>query len=353
MSRLRLLPALALLVALPARGDEPSSKTKYQVVTTKDDGIIATGLNARGDLLGYEWIESKKHAGIVDQVPFLARGKEVTYLPLLKGYTATFPNAISEDGTVIGRAGKPGIPGVRVFMRTQAFVWEVESEMRGLGVLEGDVSSEATGISRDGRRISGYSVGDNTLHGCFWERTEDGWTKAKTLPQSEKIRSNTVALSDDGRRIAAVDDAIPYLWSEEEPGRWTREALGPPGSLVPRDVNNAGSVVGVRYTTEGATHAGIWTREDGLKLIEEPEGYVKSEASSINNQGVVVGMLDGPNASREFTPHAFVYEKGRLRILLEGGPNFVAATAINDAGQVAGVFEKDEDEAQGGADKPK
>jgi probable HAF family extracellular repeat protein len=323
-------------------------------VTIRDDGIMATGLNARGDLIGFEWLESKEHPGVMDQVPFLARGKDVTYLPRLKGYTATFPNAISEDGTVVGRAAKPGIPGVRTLMRTQAFVWDAKTGMRGLGILTGDYASEATGISRDGRRISGYSVGDDTLHGCFWDRTHDGWSHARPVPQAEKIRSNTVAISDDGRRIAAVHDTIPCLWTEDLAGKWTREELGLPGSLVPRDVNDQGTVVGVRYTHDGAVHAAIWTREGGLKLIEEPKGYARSEASAVNNQGVVVGMVDGPNASKEFTPHAFVYEGGRMRLMDEGGPNLVAATTINDAGQVGGVFEKEEEvEAPEKADKPK
>jgi hypothetical protein len=54
-------------------------------------------------------------------------------------------------------------------------------------------------------------------------------------------------------------------------------------------------------------------------------------------------MIDGPNGSK-VVPRGFVYEAGKLRVLDEGGPNFAAATAINDQGQVAGVFEKEEDE---------
>ena len=80
----------------------------------------------------------------------------------------------------------------------------------------------------------------------------------------------------------------------------------------------------------------IWTREKGIIRLEKPKGYVKSEANAINNAGVVVGMVDGPNGS-PIGPNAFVYEKGRLRIINECGPAFTIATAINDAGQVAGV----------------
>jgi hypothetical protein len=64
-----------------------------------------------------------------------------------------------------------------------------------------------------------------------------------------------------------------------------------------------------------------------------------------------VGQMDGPGGSH-IGPSAFVYESGRLRVLDEGGGQFTAATAINDHGQVAGVFEEEEDEAPGKARKP-
>src|SRR3954447_23355902 len=60
--------------------DEPVRK--FQVVTPKVDGIIATGINGRGDIIGFEWVEEKARPGVLDQVPFFARGKEITYLPL-------------------------------------------------------------------------------------------------------------------------------------------------------------------------------------------------------------------------------------------------------------------------------
>ena len=106
---------------------------------------------------------------MLDQVPFFARGKQITYLPLLKGYTATFPAAVSDDGTVVGRASKPAPKGVRVPLRNQAFVWDAKGGIRGLGVLQDDWASLACGISRDGRRISGFSVGDNRNRACVWD----------------------------------------------------------------------------------------------------------------------------------------------------------------------------------------
>jgi hypothetical protein len=78
---------------------------------------------------------------------------------------------------------------------------------------------------------------------------------------------------------------------------------------------------------------------------------VSSQANAVNNEGIVVGQMDGPGGSH-IGPSAFVYESGRLRILDEGGSRFTAATAINNRGEVAGVFEEVEDEAPGNARKP-
>ncbi len=329
-----------LLSCVTSRADDQAGK--LQVVTPRDDEIIATGINGRGDIVGFEWVESKQFPGVIEQSPIFAKGKAITRLPLLAGYTATFPAAVSDEGVVVGRSSKPAPPGVFVPLRNQAFLWDSALGIRPLGVLEGDTASFASDITLDGRRISGFSVGNNRVRACIWERDGQGW-KARPLPQDFVLGSNVVPMSDDGKRITAVDGEKPCLWTETEPGKWRHEFIGDPGSMVPRAVNDDGTVVGVRFTGDGLTHAVIWTQSTGLKRLPKPMGYVKSEANAVNNAGVVVGLVDGPGGS-EIGPNAFVYADGHLRIVQEGGPNFTAAAAINDRGQVTGVFEKPEEE---------
>jgi uncharacterized membrane protein len=341
-----LLSAALALVAIAAAA-EPAQK--YQVVTPKDDGIIATGINGRGEIIGFEWIEDPRHRGVVNQVPFFAKGKAMTYLPLLAGYTSTFPAAVSDDGRVVGRASKPVSPGVRVPLLNLGFVWDAQTGIRGLGVLENDSASFACGITRDGSRISGYSVGDNRMRACIWENDGGTW-KGTALPHASRLGSTTVAISGDGRFVAALDGAAPCLWTRDASGRWTRERIGDDGALIPKAINNSGTVVGVRFTSDGLPHAVVWSRQDGAKLLSEPEGYVRSEALAINDAGAVVGMVDGPHGSK-IGPNAFVFEGGRLRLLDEGGPNFGAATAINDHRQVTGVFETKEEHEPAAPDR--
>jgi uncharacterized membrane protein len=339
MQRQCLFLAAAVLAAAGTGPDEPARK--YQVVTPKDDGIIATAINGRGAIVGFEWVERKEEPGVIVQMPFFAEGKAMTYLPLLEGYTATFPAGLSEGGRVAGRASKPAPPGANVPMRNQAFVWEPQSGIRGLGTLPGDAASLACGISRDGRRVSGFSVGKDRIRACFWDQAGEVWT-CQALPQASRLTSQTVVISGNGRCIAAVDGSFPCLWTEDSPGTWTRTVIGEAAALVPRAVNDAGTVVGVRYTRDGLSHAALWSRQGGYKVLDELPGYVRSEARSVNTEGVVVGMIDGPGGSK-IGPNAFVFEAGRLRILDEAGPAFTDATAINDHGQVAGVFEKEEE----------
>jgi uncharacterized membrane protein len=337
-----LVGILARLLCGQILADEPINK--LEVVSPKDDGIEATGINAKGEIVGFEWVENSKLPGIVDQAPILARGKTITRLPLLAGYTATFPAAISDDGYVVGRAGKPAPIGVAVPLRNQAFIWDAKGGMRGLGTLEGDNASFASDITPDGRYISGFSVGENRVRACVWERAVADW-KATALPHSFKLGANVVPISDNGRFVAGVDGEKPCLWSRLPSGQWSQHIIGEPGSMLPRAVNNSGKVVGVRFTPDGLTHAVAWTRETGLRRLGKPIGYVKSEASAINNRGVVVGMVDGPNGSK-IGPRAFVSHDRHVRIIDEAGPSFTSATAINDNGQVTGVFEKEEETEQ-------
>jgi uncharacterized membrane protein len=337
MQRILLVTAAVALQTIVS-ADEPV--TRYRLVTPKDDGIIATGLNSRGDLVGFEWLPQKDEPNIISQAPFCFKGKTAITLPLLAGYTATYPAGISDTGLVVGRVSKPAPRGQRVYLRNQAFLWDEATGIRGLGALKDDLASFACGVARDGTCISGVSVGDNRIRACVWERVGDAW-QGTALPQTAQLGSQVVVISENGRFAASIDGAVPCLWSRADKGPWAREAIGGPGSMAPRAVNNAGTVVGLSYVQDGLTDAVIWTREKGITHLEKPKGYVKSEANAINNNDVVVGMVDGPNGS-PIGPNAFVYEKGRLRIINEFGPAFTIATAINDAGQVAGVLDKED-----------
>lgn len=338
-----------VLVVCPFLAGAGGPSKPIKVVVTKDNGVAVTAINGRGDIIGFEWVEEKATPGVLKQEPFLARGKDVTYLPVLKGYTATFPAGLSDDGVVVGRASRPAPMNVRVYLRNQAFVWDAKNGMRGLGALKDDWASFACGISADGKRISGYSVGDNRVRSCVWDRDGDGW-KGTVLPhESPMINTTVVPISTDGKRVASTDGLIPCLWTLDDSGTWKREPIGPVDGMSTRGVNNEGTVVGVKQTGEGVSHAVTWSRKGGYRLIPEPKGYVTSEALAVNNAGIIVGTVDGPAGSKTL-PRGFAEIDGKFTFIKDAGPNLVSATAINDENQVSGVMEMDDEEDE---DRPR
>ena len=348
----RWLAVACLIPVSLSRGDEPAAR--YEVVTPKLDGIVATGINGRGDVIGFDWTPDPEHPGVIEQAPFLARGGKQTRLPLLPTYTSTFPAAVSDTGLVVGRASKPGSTRARVLMQNQAFVWTEADGIRPLPSFPDDLASFATGISRDGLWVSGLVIAENRMTPCVWGQVQEAgrptW-KITLLPQEDRICSNAVAISGDGRRVAALDGSIPTLWTRTGFTKWTAEPIGPLHAIHPRAINDAGTIAGIITPPDGSTHAVVWTRSGGVQRIRELTGYTRSEASAINTAGAIVGMIDGP-AGTPFTPRPFVFANGHLRILDEGGPNFTTATAINDRDQVAGVFEAEEEAEPAKSAKP-
>lgn len=333
--------AAALALAGAAVAEEPPAK-KYALVAPMTEGLNVVAINGKGDVVGFHWEPENGDPNILYEAPFFARGAEIVRLPLLKTYTATFPAGVSDDGLVVGRVSKPAPPQTYVHLRNQAFVWTADKGIRGLGAPEPDGASFASGVARDGRRIAGVGVGDHRLRALLWEPEGDGW-KAVVLPEGDQLGSNVLAISPDGKRLAAVRMGKPTLWTVTAPGEWKAETLDAPDDyFIPRAVNDAGTVVGFRNDHDGTYRAIVWAGDQGVKVIDPPAGFVHAQATAVNNAGAVVGQVDGPHGHLP-GPRAFIYENGKLRILDEGGPDFIWATAINDAGQVSGVLEKEEE----------
>jgi len=320
----------------------------YRIVPERDRRqVIAIALNQKGDLLAFRWMPEMGDENVLEQAPMLYRADTAaaTRLPLLQGYTATMPADLSENGVVVGRASRPQYDnkGNRLPFPAVAFVWDEKTGIRSLGTLPDDAISQADAVSADGTVVSGISIGPNRVRACVWEKSGETW-KATPLPQKTNLLdSNRVILSPSGKFAASVDGRMPTLWSRAADGTWSREAIGELDSLVPRAVNDEGTIAGLRLNLdkEGTRDAVIWSRKTGMKTIEKPPGYLFAELAAIDSRGVAVGFADGPHGS-EIGPNACVTENGKLRIFASE-PEFTMATAINDAGLIAGTFEERED----------
>jgi len=117
-------------------------------------------------------------------------------------------------------------------------------------------------------------------------------------------------------------------------GRFTEITVPGAASTAPLDLNDRGEIVG-NYQVEvgGTVHAFLRDKRGGFSTIQVP-GAVQTQAYGINNHGQVVGdyyQADG-------VPHGYLWERGRIRTI--DGPVGTGATltAINDQGQILGLY---------------
>ncbi len=116
------------------------------------------------------------------------------------------------------------------------------------------------------------------------------------------------------------------------------------------DINNLGSVVGTVETPGTNFHAGMWntttltpldTRAVDLGTLPGSP-YLRSQANSISDNGIVVGWSETYPNTYSVRQHAVSWTQGTIRDLgILGDPPFSAGTSqafgVNDQGQVVGT----------------
>ena len=131
-----------------------------------DSTSAATAVNDRGQVVGISGDcdvavgrKSARHALMWD-------GDQVVDLGDLHGQYWNTPMALNQNGTmVVGFANPPD--GDFDGDSLRAFVWTRDGGMKDLGRLAGDQSSQALGVNSSGQ-IVGLSCGD-TCHGILWQ----------------------------------------------------------------------------------------------------------------------------------------------------------------------------------------
>jgi probable HAF family extracellular repeat protein len=119
-------------------------------------------------------------------------------------------------------------------------------------------------------------------------------------------------------------------------------SVGDGSITVAADVNDRGAVIGSASFADGSQHPFLWTRRGGIRdlgLMSSDPTDVSNTAFEINDRGQVVG------ASCDVTMQicrGYIWQNGVMTdvndLLPEDSPLYVIlATAINDAGQIAGL----------------
>jgi probable HAF family extracellular repeat protein len=293
-------------------------QTAYEVIDlgTLGGNSYANGINASGQVVGYSISGNTIYA-------FLWENGAMTDLGTLGGNTS-YAYGINDSGQVVGYS----ISGNTIY----AFLWE-NGAMTDLGTLGGNNSS-AYRINNSGQ-VVGYSrIPGNTEHHAFlWENGVmiDLGTLGGTISSAYGINASGQVVGDS--QFQSNTEYHAFLW---ENGVMTD--LGTLGGTNSRAwaINAIGQVIGYSFLPDNITrHA--FLLENGVMADLGTLGGTHSGASDINNVGQVVGtshISDG-------TYHAFLWENGvmtDLNSLVDSSSGWIltAASSINDNGEIVG-----------------
>lgn len=189
----------------------------------------------------------------------------------------------------------------------EAYRWDPQNGMVGLGLLPGHNQSSGGAISPDGSWLAGHSVMSPEHIEAFAWSPGTGLIGLGDLPGGE-FDSIARGVSHNGRVIVGTGSTHAAGWNADtiEAFRWTAESgmvgLGTissgdnkPSSSA-RDVSANGRVI-VGYSTSAlGTEAFRWTPESGMVGLGaiDPEYFI-SEATAVSNNGLwTVGTSQTP-----------------------------------------------------------
>lgn len=167
---------------------------------------------------------------------------EVVTPPTVSGPQNAPLNAINPFGAVVGSARFPGVPEVQPTIRKDYLRLSIGGDASGK-----KHKGEAFGINRLGNVVG------------YMQSTAGGLKR-------------------------------PYLW-ESTSGR--ELPIFPGLNVVPRDIDDAGNIVGAAFSDTGASTAFLFSPSGNLVGLPAVTGGKVAKANDINDNGLVVGQSDG------------------------------------------------------------
>jgi probable HAF family extracellular repeat protein len=230
----------------------------------------------------------------------------MTPLPAFPGGFSSYATAANNRGQVVGWAENgvhdPSCDPAFQILQFRAVIWQPNGEMQELPPLPGDSTSAATAINDKGQVVGisgacGVAVGNvSAAHSVLWE--------------------NGVPIN--------IGDLGGHTWN------------------TPTAINNDGVVVGFSLPAdqEGTRffRAFVWTKETGIRQLDEIAGDVRSSALGINDDGQIVGF----SRTADAVLRAVKWDSADAPITnlndvaAEGSPYLVIAGDINNSGTIAG-----------------
>jgi probable HAF family extracellular repeat protein len=262
------------------------------------------GINNRGEIAGlYATTATGPHHGFV-----LTRAGKYTSIEF-PGASATEAAAINDKGEVAGLYTLPD-------NSTHGFVY-TGGQYRNID-FPGASTTFGNGISARGDVVENYTLGGVT-RGLLW--SNDAFTSIEVpganFTGAYGVNANGVIV---GRyRDASTNLTHGYIWNA---GKFRTVDIPDSTLTAIASINDQGTIVG-RYVTGGVNHGFVMEQPPARYELTDLgilPGGTFSQATYVNDRGLIVGIADLPDGSQ----HGVVWQGGQIMDIGKpglGGPN--------------------------------
>lgn len=277
----------------------------------------AFGINARGQVVGYAGNANNQYHA------FLWQNGVMTDLGTLANLNESYAYAINDAGQIVGTATNLGN------VTPHAFLWQ-NGTMTDIGAFN------PKAINKAGDVVGTLSVKRNGVewfdHACLWKNNA-----LTDLGVLNGDHSHAFGINDQG---VIIGDALASSDGKPHAVIWQNGNVNDLGTLGGSKgqayaINNTGQIAGNADNASGATHGVLYklnavgsvSERNDLGARTSPYSY----AYAVNNKGQVVGT----------NGRAFLWQNGVMTDLnsllpMASGWTLIAATGINDDGQIVG-----------------
>ena len=286
--------------------------------------IVGFTVDAAGDSHAATWQSS----GSGNLLPVLSQAN-----PISEAYR------INNAGQIVGKARTDG-------NASHAAYWS-GGGVTDIGVI-GGLTSFANDINEAGV-VAGSSDATRGSVAFTWTPAGGFVNYGNFNTADAQQRAGFNGINDTGGLVGTAYRLFsPFKAIKATAGNLSVTEISPPGQFstgMALAVNDAGTIVGYQNPGSGGAHAAIFDGNGGFQDLGAL-GLTDSQASDINQAGLIVGHAFGDDGTGNFLAKSFVYDNGTATDLLtlvapgSGWTELFQANGVNDLGQIvgAGVF---------------
>jgi probable HAF family extracellular repeat protein len=134
-----------------------------------DETSAATAINSQGDVVGISGACDVAVGRFSARHAVLWRKGKVRQIPTFGGVSWNTPASINDQGQVVGFANRPGKKDQRGEFNEHAFFWDPNAGLVDIGVVKGDVTSDATSINNAGVVVGYSNAADGSTRAFIWK----------------------------------------------------------------------------------------------------------------------------------------------------------------------------------------